>query len=339
MTIPESKSTLVSDAQPLPDLSARPTRRSALTTVAGNYSSAILLLIFILVFSLTANQFFTLANFQNVLLQQTIVGCMALGVMFPLIVGEFDLSCGYMIGFIAMLGAFLGGKGAGTIEVIVAMVLAGLAVGFINGILVERFKISSFIATLATGIILQGITQGLSGGSVLTSGIPHFISRLGLGMFGWFGNSVWVLLAVVVILYYTLEHTPFGRRLYAVGGSERVAFLAGIRTRKLRTLSFVLSGLFVSLGAMFALGQNGSASPDYGFSLVLPAYAAVFLGVTTYRGGRYNVVGTIVGLLLVGFGFDGLTLWGVPFWVQPVFNGAVLLLAVLAARAENRTVS
>lgn len=338
MTVPES--TVLGSSQDGAN-GAHEGHRSARTRLSllRGYSTVILTAALILLFSLTASSFFTLANFQDVLLQQTIVGCMALGVMFPLIVGEFDLSVGYMIGFICMVGAYLGGKGWNGGTIIVVMLICGLAAGLINGFLAERLKISSFIATLGTGIVLQGLTQGISGGKVLSTGIPHVFQTLGSGYSGWFSNSVWIELALIVVLFYVLQHTPVGRHMYAVGGSERVAFLAGLNTRRLKVAAFMLSGLLVACGAVFALGQNGSASPDFGAPLLLPAYAAVFLGVTTYRAGTYNVIGTTVGLLLLGFGFDGLSLWGVPFWVQPVFNGGVLLLAVLAAKAESRQVT
>jgi ribose transport system permease protein len=149
---------------------------------------------------------------------------------------------------------------------------------------------------------------------------------------------VWITIGLAIALFYLLEHTAIGRALYATGGSERVAFLAGLRTRRLKIAAFVASGLLVGCAAIFSLGQDGSATPGYGADQLLPAYAAAFLGVTTYRGGRYNVVGTMVGLLLLGIGFNGLSLYGVPFWVEPVFNGGVLLIAVLVARAESRHV-
>jgi ribose transport system permease protein len=132
-----------------------------------------------------------------------------------------------------------------------------------------------------------------------------------------------------------LEQTPFGRKLYAVGGSERVAFLAGIRTGLLKIAAFALAGLLIGIGAIFALGQNGAANAGFGPELLLPAYAAAFLGVTTYRPGYYNIPGAVIAILLMAVGFNGLNLLGAPFWVQPIFNGTVLVVAVICARAES----
>jgi ribose transport system permease protein len=272
------------------------------------------------------------------LIVQTVIALMTFGVMFPLIVGEFDLSVGYMVGFLAVLGAYLSGHGYGATVVIVAMTVGGAVVGLANGLLVQRAKISSFIATLGVGILLQGFTQGLSGGKVLFSGIPALVTTIGGAYAGPLAISVWIAMALAIALFYILEHTPVGRSWYAVGGSERVAFLAGMRTSRLKIAAFTISGLMVGCAAIFALGQSGSANPGFGPDLMLPAYAAAFLGVTTYRAGFYNVVGSVLGILLLAVGFNGLSLWGVPFWVQPVFNGSVLLLAVMVARSEARKV-
>jgi ribose transport system permease protein len=303
------------------------------------YGTVVLLALLILVFSLTAESFFTWTNFKSILITQTVIACMTLGVMLPLIVGEFDLSVGYMVGFLSMLGAYLAGHDWGVAPILVVMLGVGALIGFINSILIDRTHISSFIATLGVGIILQGFTQGLSGGSVLTDGIPRLVVDIGREYAGPVSISVWITLGLIIVLFYLLEHTPLGRSWYAIGGSEKVSFLAGLRTKRLKSFAFALGGLLVGVGAIFALGQNGSASPSFGPELLLPAYAGAFLGVTTFKGGYYNVVGcSIVGILVLAVGFNGLSLLGVPFWIQPVFNGSVLLAAVLAARAETRKV-
>jgi len=302
------------------------------------YGTVFLLGILILVFALASDAFFTWTNFKSILITQTVIACVTFGVMLPLIVGEFDLSVGYMVGFIAMLGAWLAGHGWAVILIILVMLGVGALIGFINSILIDRTHISSFIATLGVGIILQGFTQGLSGGSVLTADIPRVVIDIGREYAGPVSISVWITLGLIVALFYLLEHTPLGRSWYAIGGSEKVSYLAGLRTKRLKSAAFALGGLLVGVGAIFALGQNGSASPSFGPELLLPAYAGAFLGVTTYRGGYYNVIGSIVGILVLAVGFNGLSLVGVPFWIQPVFNGTVLLVAVLAARAETRKV-
>lgn len=339
---PESRS---SDASgPPSDSGSRRLGRGAglagrvIDIIFGRYATLVLLAVLVVIFSLTTNKFMTSQNWENLLVTQAVTACMALGVILPLAAGEFDLSIGYLVGVLAMLGAFLAGKGGGFGEVLIAMLAGGALIGFANGVLTVYFRISSFIATLGVGILLSGVTEGLSGGQVLFSSIPTQLTSLGNGAFLGIATTVWLTLVIAAILLYVLEHTPFGRRLYAVGGSERVAFLAGVRTGWMKIAAFVIAGLLVGVGAVFSLAQSGAANPSFGSDLLLPAYAAAFLGVTTYRPGYYNVPGAIVAIVLLAVGFNGLNLLGTPFWVQPIFNGAVLLVAVITARSESRSV-
>lgn len=320
---------------------ARPAPRRArgiAATILNRYATVLLLMALIVVFSLTTDKFLTARNWQSLLVEQAVVACVTLAAILPLVAGEFDLSLGYLIGVLAMLGAYLAGHAAGGALVVLAMLGGGVLMGIVNGVLTVKFKISSFIATLGVGILLSGVTLGLSGGQVLFSGIPTGIADLGKGRFLSIGTTVWLALILAAILLYVLEHTPTGRQLYAIGGSERVAFLAGIRTGLLKILAFAAAGLLVGVGAIFELGQSGAANPSFGPELLLPAYAAAFLGVTTYRPGYYNVPGAVVAILLLAVGFNGLNLLGAPFWVQPIFNGGVLLIAVISARSEARHV-
>lgn len=310
--------------------------RRVVTVVFTRYATVLLLMLFAVVFSVTSPQFLTAANWQNLLVVQAVVSCSAFAAILPLVVGEFDLSLGNMIGFLTMLGAFLGGQGYGGPVVIPMMLLGGVLAGLLNGFLTVYFQISSFIATLGTGILLSGFTMGLSGGQVLFDGIPQAILSVGQGHIMSLGTTVWLTAIIAAVLLYVLEQTPFGRKLYAVGGSERVAFLAGIRTGALKIAAFALAGLLIGIGAIFALGQNGAANAGFGPELLLPAYAAAFLGVTTYRPGYYNIPGAMIAILLMAVGFNGLNLLGAPFWVQPIFNGTVLVVAVICARAESR---
>ncbi len=311
---------------------------NAVTAVLSRYATVVLVGAFVLVFSLVSNRFLTIANWQNLLVVQAVVCCTAFAAILPLVVGEFDLSIGNMLGFLTMLGAFLGGQGFDARVVIPVMLIGGALVGLINGLLTVYFQISSFIATLGTGILLSGLTMGLSGGQVLFDGIPPMILNIGQGHFLGLGITVWLTMIIAIILLYVLEQTPFGRKLYAVGGSERVAFLAGIRTGMLKVVAFSIAGLLIGIGAIFALGQNGAANAGFGPDLLLPAYAAAFLGVTTYRPGYYNIPGTVIAIILMAVGFNGLNLLGAPFWGQPIFNGGVLVIAVICARAESRHV-
>ena len=313
-------------------------RPRALAAFLKRYTTLLILLALMAVFSGLSPQFLTSLNLKNLLVVQVTVCCMAFAAILPLIVGEFDLSLGYALGFIMMLGACLGGLGCGAAVIIPAMLAAGLAIGVLNGLLRIWFNISSFIATLGVGILLSGVTQGMSGGSVLYAGIPPILTAAGQDEVLGLGISVWLTLVLALVLVFVLEHTPFGRQLYAIGGSERVAFLAGIRLNLYKVLAFAGAGLLVGIAALFELGQSGGANPLFGPELLLPAYAAAFLGVTTYRRGYVNVPGAVIAIVLLAVGFNGLNLLGAPYWLQPIFNGIVLIVAVITAAAEGRQI-
>jgi ribose transport system permease protein len=307
-----------------------------ISAIFEKYATLFLLVILIVGFSFATNRFFTTENLTNLLVVQAVISCVAFAAIIPLIAGEFDLSLGNMIGFLAMLGAVLGAAGYGAVVVVSTLLVASVICGLVNGALTVKFEISSFIATLGTGILLSGFTFALSNGQVIFSGVPEALTYIGQEHFLGLGITVWLTILIALVLLYVTEHTPFGTKLYAIGGSERVAFLAGIRTGLLKIIAFAVAGLLVGIGAIFALGQNGAANPGYGPDLLLPAYAAAFLGVTSYRPGYYNIPGAIIAILLLAVGFNGLNLLGAPFWVQPIFNGAVLIVAVVTARAEAR---
>jgi ribose transport system permease protein len=315
----------------------QPKRRSPFAWAHG-YETVALLVVLFVVFSFLTDRFFTAQNLQNVALVQAVTAMLTLAVLMPLIIGEFDLSVGYLIGFAAMVEATVAQWTDNPWLVIVSGPIVGVLIGLINGLLTVRFGISSFIATLGMGILLSGATQGLSNGQVIFENIPRELTNLAAPSILGLSPAIWLVLLIAAILFYVLEFTPFGRRWYAIGGSERVAYLAGIRTKRMRIMAFMAAGLLSGIAANFALAQSGSANPGYGPDLLLPAYAAAFLGVTTFRPGYYNVIGAIVAIILLAIGFNGLSLLGVPFWVQPIFNGGVLLISVLIARRETRQV-
>ena len=142
---------------------------------------------------------------------------------------------------------------------------------------------------------------------------------------------------LAIVMYVVLTYTPFGKKVYAVGGSERVARMAGVRTDGIKIAAFALCGLFAALAGLLNLGQAGRGEPELRLDLLLPAFVAVFLGATTIRPGIFNVWGTIVAILLLAAAFSGLGLAGVPLWIQPLFEGVLLLGGVVFARTEARS--
>jgi len=302
------------------------------------YGALLILLLICVVFSiLSPDTFATTDNFKNILQQQAVLACLAIGLLLPIAVGEFDLSVGFVLGFGAVLAAKLGGANdMGAATVIPIVIVAGLLIGTLNGVLSARFGINSLIATLGVGFAVSGGSIGLSGGKTLFEGIPQGIKNMaGTDIFG-IQSSVWIVFLLALVMYVVLSLTPFGRRIYAVGGSERVAQLAGVRTHMIKIAAFALAGGFAAFAGLLQLGQSGAATSAFGQNLLLPAFAAIFLGATAIRPGTFNVWGTIIAILLLAAGFAGLGLQGVPLWVQPIFDGAVLLVAVFLTRGASR---
>jgi ribose transport system permease protein len=184
--------------------------------------------------------------------------------------------------------------------VIIIVLLTGIAIGCLNGILVARLRVHSLITTLGIGFAISGLTVGVSGGQTLFAGVPPVIPTLTNTSILGVKSSVWFDLAFAIAVYITLVHTPFGRRVYAVGGSERVARLAGVRTHGIKIAAFAIAGLFAALACLMQLGEAGAADPSFGINLLLPAFAAIFLGATTIRPGYFNVWGMIVAILAAG---------------------------------------
>ena len=297
------------------------------------YSLLVVLIFLIVLYSiLQPSDFPTADNFKSILLQQTVPVVIALAALIPIVVGGFDLSIGYVLGFTSVVAAAIGPTSIGNgFTCIVLALLAGAAVGGLNAFFVAGLGINSFIATLGVGIALSGVTVGISGGSNLFNGIPPIIGKISTTQILGFDSAVWIALVVTILVYFLLAHAPFGRKMYAVGGNERVARLGGISVSWAKVAGFMLAGLIAALGGILQLGQSGSASPTYGPELLLPAFAAVFLGATSIRPGFFNVWGTILAIFVLAVNFSGLSLLGVPFWLSPVFDGIALIIGVLIA--------
>jgi ribose transport system permease protein len=339
---PESSSTTRREHAPVEAEPRARTRRSTTDLLSGVlHRHSILLLICVLsvVFSIMAPETFpTLANLQGLALQNSVATLLALAVLLVVVVGEFDLSVGYTLGLSAVLSAKLTSElGVGVPLTILATLVVGTLVGLASGLLVARLKVVSLIATLGVGLAVSGVTVGVSGGQTISQNIPDFFSNLIQTRILGLAGVVWIVLAVAALMYIVLTKTPAGIKIYATGGSERVAEMVGIRVPLLKCAMFALAGATAALAGMMQLGLAGAANPSFGANLLLPAFAAVFLGSTTVRPGFFNVVGTLLAVILLAVGFSGLSLLGAPFWLQPVFNGVALIVGVILSSWVSST--
>jgi ribose transport system permease protein len=305
--------------------------------LAVRHSILLLIVVLFIVFSLAEPDTFpTSANLKGLAIGQAVSALLALSVLLVVVAGEFDLSVGYVLGFGAVLAARIGGSGTAGILTLVIALAAGVAIGLVSGTLVARFRVNSLIATLGVGLAVSGLSVGVSGGQTLSANIPGIFRDIARTRVIGLELAVWIVLAIGAVMYVVFVYTPLGRKLYATGGSERVARMVGIRTRALKVGVFAVAGLLAALAGSLQLGLSGAANPDFGSNLLLPAFAAVFLGSTTVRPGFFNVWGTLLAIALLAIGFSGLSLMGVPFWVEPVFDGVALVIGVLLSRSETR---
>lgn len=290
----------------------------------------------ILGFSILSPRVFpTVANMLNITRQISLLAIISTGATIVTAVAEFDLSIGAMASFGGVLATGLVVGGINMTLAIAITLAAAFVFGLVNGYLVTRFRIFSFITTLATGTVLGGITFWYTGGATVFGGIPDSFLWFGQGTLGPIPVPSMLMLAIVVIFSFTLSHTEFGRRLYAIGGNPVAARLTGINVNRDKTVAFGLTALLAAATGIVLASRLGSAHPTAGGGLFLQSYAAVFLGMTAFKKGAPNVWGTFIGSLMIGVLANGLTILNVPYFLQDIVTGSIVVLAVIMQSLEE----
>jgi ribose transport system permease protein len=220
---------------------------------------------------------------------------------------------------------------------VLVVIVLGAVVGFLNGVLVEVARIDSFIATLGTGTVLYSLALWHTGGRQVVGVLPDgFLAINGTFVLGLPITGYYVMV-VTVALWLVLEYTPVGRYLYAIGANQRAAELNGIPTRKFVIGAFVTSGVLTAVTGVLLASKLRIGQASVGLEFLLPALVGAFLGSTTIKPGRVNVWGTIVGVMILAVGISGIQQFGGSFWVEPMFNGLTLLIAIgIAGYAQRR---
>ena len=216
------------------------------------------------------------------------------------------------------------------ILVAVLIVIAiGAFIGLINGLIVTKARVNSVIATLGIGTILTGLAFAYSAGVPIVAGVPDAFLSISLGRWLWgIPNNIIFMVIVVGGLWVLVEHTSLGQEIQAVGGNPSAARLAGINVDRIKLLGFVISGVCAALTGILLASRLGSGTTGAGDSYLLTAFAAVFLGSATLRDGEFHILGTVIGALIIAFGFNGLSIFGAPTFSQYVLQGAILIVAV-----------
>ncbi len=298
----------------------------------------ILVLVFFSVWPKTGSIFASSANFQEVGFDYVYVGMLALASLIPLVCGEFDFSVGSNAGFTQIVCATAMSRFH--VPLVFAIVLAiafGALVGLGNGNTVARIGVNSLIVTLGTSAILLGVVEWYTGSQSINNGISNSLISFGSDNFLGIPDTVYLLFGVAAIVYYVLEHTPYGRYLTSVGSNTRAARLVGLRVPRLKLSAFVLAGALAGVAGVLLVAKNGSASPEAGnVTDTLSALAAAYLGATSIRPGRFNVLGAMLAVYFIGFSVSGLAIAGVQSWISQVFSGAALFIAVVVSTVIGR---
>jgi ribose transport system permease protein len=278
----------------------------------------------VIYFSLSSPYFLTWGNWVNVFTALSITGVLAAGGTILLIAGQFDLSVGSGVAFVALVLALTIDQ-LGVLPASVLAMLVGVGIGLINGFLVTKIGVNALITTLGTLAIFRGLTQSIGGGRNIP--IAHFdwaIWRPFLNI----PLSAIVFVIVAIVVGIVLKRAVFGRSIYAIGANENAARLVGIRTKRILFSSFLLSGAFIGLGGLISASQLGSTSGTTGQGLELAVVTAVILGGTSLKGGTGSMFGTVIGLLIVAVLNNGLTLMNINSSWQQAASGFLLILAV-----------
>jgi ribose transport system permease protein len=301
------------------------------------FSGLYVLALLILVFGLWVPETFLSVNtFTGVASQQAITAILALALLVPYAAGVFDLSVAANLGLSVVIVCKLQAEGLHPVLAVTLTLLAGAAIGAVNGFVIVGLRVDSFIGTLGMSSLLGGLIYWVSGNQQVTTGISQRFIDLGQGSLLDIPLPVFYLAGVALVMAFVTEYRPFGRKLYATGGNELAARLSGVQTSRLIVASLVISGTIAALAGVIFAAMIGSASLSAGPPFLLPAFAAVFLGATQIYPGRPNVLGTLVAVAVLGTGVKGLLLVGVQFWVSDLFNGLTLILAVALAVRRGR---
>jgi len=302
--------------------------RSTLIALAG-------VLILVMIFTgLQSDVFFTLKNFRNILAQVSVLTVVAIGTTLLMVAGLIDLSIGSMFSLVGVVAGLLMVAGYPLWLALLVPLLFAAALGAGNGVLAAWSPSHPFVVTLGMSILFQGVAIGLSDGKPISGLYEQFNTLSRTNLFVGLPVPVWMAMGVALIGAAILNFTVFGRHLYSIGGNEQAARLAGVRVRWTKVAVYSLNGLLVGLAALMLSSRISSAQPWMGQGYELQAIAAVAVGGTPLAGGRGGILGTLLGVLLLGVISNALNLLGISGAFQYILEGLVIVVAVMTQRRQ-----
>jgi ribose transport system permease protein len=295
------------------------------------YGLLLSFLLLCLALTLVSDRFLTADNLLNILRQSAINGIIAVGMMLVILTRGIDLSVGSMLALATIMTASQLQQGVAPLPALIFCIVVGGALGLLNGLLVSVLRIPPFIATLGMMTFARGLALVYSAGQPIT-GLGDGFRFIGTGFLGPLPMPVVIAALIFIGGYVLLNHTPLGRHIFGLGDNERAARLSGLPTRRLTTLVYVASGALSALAGAILIARLNSAQPTAGQGFEFDAIAAVVVGGTSFEGGEGTVLGTLIGVLIIGVLNNGLNLMNVPSFYQGVVQGAVIALALLLHR-------
>ena len=292
----------------------------------------------VLIFSLSAGKFFTVQNISNILRQASIIGIMAVGMSFSMMVGDFDLSFASLAGLLNVINISLIISGWDPLVVFSITLAIGILWGLFNSVLIVKVGIHAFIATLATMTIARGIIYWITRGKTLYGTYPDNLTIIGRKniMFNILPICALIFIIVAIVAYIIANHTKIGRYFYAVGGNAEAARFSGIKIDLYRILGITISSLCAAISAIILTSKLTSAPPDAGEGYLMSVIPVVFLGTTFLKPGVVNIPGTIVATLLMAVIENGLIMLNVPFYFKYMIQGVVIILAIASITGGGR---
>ncbi len=312
----------------------------------GKLQSLIALFMLCIVFGILSDKFFTVANGLNVMRQISVNICIAVGMTLIIITAGIDLSVGSVLALCGVVTAGLLKNGIALpslnlfigfsiLGAILAGIIVGCLLGFFNGLVITKFKVPPFVATLAMLTIARGLTMLYTNGFPISSFGSSF-TFIGGGWLMGLPVPVWIAAIIVVAAIIVTKKIKLGRYIFAIGGNENAAKLSGININRVKIIVYTIAGALAAVGGIIVTARLDSAQPNAGTSYELDAIAAVVIGGTSLSGGRGSIWGTVLGALIIGVLNNGLVLLDVsPFW-QQVVKGGVILLAVIIDKMNTK---
>lgn len=338
----KSADTVAGTGHPTAAPAASPRRpaldRARLVELAEKYGLLALLIVLIGLFALASPLFFTPENFTVILGARAGLVILALAAIPPLIAGRFDLSIGATMGVASIVAASLMSHHQLPLWVTAVMTVGlGMVIGLANGLIIAYTGANPLIITLGMATLLLGLAQWYTAGESISQGISAGLIGAASGSVAGIPTGLLWVVPIGAVLWYMHAHTPLGRHLTSVGSNSAAAALVGLPVRRIEIGSYVMAGALAAVAGLFQLGQLGSADPQMAAGhLLLPALVAAFLGTAAFTPGAFNFPGAILAVYFVAFSVSGLQFMGAASWVEPIFNGIALIVAMCASVVLGR---